>query len=60
MIAISRGWLKRIEVLTVTEKNDEATIKIELAEAQNGTGKLKVKAQGLAPVEKLTIDLSLN
>ncbi|HEY8782452.1 MAG TPA: DEAD/DEAH box helicase family protein [Mucilaginibacter sp.] len=38
-----QGLVKKIEVLTVTEKNDEATIKIELAEAQNGTGKLKVK-----------------
>jgi type III restriction enzyme len=38
-----QGLVKKIEVLTVTEKNDEATLKIELAEAQNGTGKLKVK-----------------
>jgi len=38
-----QGLVKKIEVLTVTEKNDEATVKIELAEAQNGTGKLKVK-----------------
>lgn len=38
-----QGLVKKIEVLTVTEKNDEATIKIELAEAQNGTGPLKVK-----------------
>ena len=38
-----QGLVKKIEVLTVTEKNDEATVKIELAEAQNGAGKLKVK-----------------
>jgi len=38
-----QGLVKKIEVLTVTEKNDEATIKIELADAQNGTGPLKVK-----------------
>jgi type III restriction enzyme len=37
------GLVKKIEVLTVTEKNDEATIKIELTEAQNGTSDLKVK-----------------
>jgi type III restriction enzyme len=38
-----QGLVKKIEVLTVTEKNDEATMKIELTEAQNGTGPLKVK-----------------
>ena len=37
------GLVKKIEVLTVTEKNDEATIKIELAETQNGTGEPKAK-----------------
>lgn len=30
-------------MLTVTEKNDEATIKIELAETQNGTSAPKAK-----------------
>lgn len=41
-----QGLVKKIEVLTVTEKNDEATIKIELAETQNGKGypKAKLKA----------------
>ncbi len=41
-----QGLVKKIEVLTVTEKNDEATIKIELAETQNGTSapKCKLKA----------------
>ncbi len=41
-----QGLVKKIEVLTVTEKNDEATIKIELAETQNGTSapKSKLKA----------------
>ncbi|MEI6410769.1 MAG: DEAD/DEAH box helicase family protein [Bacteroidota bacterium] len=38
-----QGLVKKIEVLTVTEKNDEATIKIELAETQNGTGAPKAK-----------------
>lgn len=38
-----QGLVKKIEVLTVTEKNDEATIKIELAETQNGTNALKSK-----------------
>lgn len=38
-----QGLVKKIEVLTVTEKNDEATIKIELAEIQNGSGAPKVK-----------------
>ena len=31
------GLVKKIEVLTVTEKNDEASLKIELAEVQNKT-----------------------
>ncbi len=41
-----QGLVKKIEVLTVTEKNDEATIKIELAATQNGTSapKCKLKA----------------
>jgi type III restriction enzyme len=41
-----QGIVKKIEVLTVTEKNDEATIKIELAETQNGvsTPKARLKA----------------
>ena len=38
-----QGLVKKIEVLTVTEKNDEATIKIELAETQNGKGAPKAK-----------------
>lgn len=41
-----QGLVKKIEVLTVTEKNDEATLKLELAETQNGKGnpKAKIKA----------------
>ena len=41
-----QGLVKKIEVLTVTEKNDEATLKIELTQTQNGTNlpKAKVKA----------------
>ena len=38
-----QGLVKKIEVLTVTEKNDEATIKIELTETQNGKGDPKAK-----------------
>lgn len=40
------GLVKKIEVLTVTEKNDEATLKLELSETQNGKGdpKAKIKA----------------
>ena len=40
------GLVKKIEVLTVTEKNDEATLKLELAETQNvkATIKAKIKA----------------
>lgn len=37
------GLVKKIEVLTVTEKNDEATLKIELSEIQIGKGDPKVK-----------------
>jgi len=33
-----KGLVKKIEVLTVSEKNDEATLKIEIAEIKNGTG----------------------
>jgi type III restriction enzyme len=41
-----QGLVKKIEVLTVTEKNDEATLKLELSETQNGKGdpKAKIKA----------------
>lgn len=38
-----QGLVKKIEVLTVTEKNDEATIKIELTETQNGKSDPKAK-----------------
>jgi type III restriction enzyme len=37
------GLVKKIEVLTVTEKNDEATLKIELSDIQFGKGDPKVK-----------------
>jgi len=41
-----QGLVKKIEVLTVTEKNDEATLKLELSDTQNGKGdpKAKIKA----------------
>lgn len=38
-----QGLVKKIEVLTVTEKNDEATLKLELSETQNSKGDLKAK-----------------
>jgi type III restriction enzyme len=38
-----QGLVKKIEVLTVIEKNDEATIKIELTQTQNGKGDPKAK-----------------
>jgi len=38
-----QGLVKKIEVLTVTEKNDEATIKIELTGIQNENGAPKAK-----------------
>lgn len=37
------GLVKKIEVLTVTEKNDEASLKIELTDIQIGKGDPKVK-----------------
>lgn len=36
--AYNTGMVKRIEVLTVAEKNDEATLKIELSEIQTKAG----------------------
>ncbi len=36
-----QGLVKKIEVLTVSEKNDEATLKIELVSIKNETGKPK-------------------
>lgn len=38
-----QGLVKKIEVLTVTEKNDEATIKIELTATDYGKGEPKAK-----------------
>ena len=38
-----QALVKKIEVLTVTEKNDEATLKLELSETQNGKGQIKAK-----------------
>lgn len=37
------GLVKKIEVLTVTEKNDEATLKLELSQVQNGKGTITAK-----------------
>ncbi len=41
-----QGLVKKIEVLTVTEKNDEASLKVELSAAEytKGTPKAKIKA----------------
>jgi type III restriction enzyme len=38
-----QNLVKKIEVLTVVEKNDEATLKIELSNVQNGKGDPKIK-----------------
>lgn len=38
-----QGLVKKIEVLTVTEKNDEATLKLELSETKNGKGPIQAK-----------------
>jgi len=39
----SQGLVKKIEVLTVTEKNDEATLKLELSEIKNGKSPIQAK-----------------
>jgi len=39
----SQGLVKKIEVLTVTEKNDEATLKLELSETKNGKSPIQAK-----------------
>jgi len=38
-----QGLVKKIEVLTVTEKNDEATLKLELSEIKNSTNPIQAK-----------------
>jgi len=38
-----QGLVKKIEVLTVTEKNDEATLKLELTETKNGKSPIQAK-----------------
>lgn len=38
-----QGLVKKIEVLTVTEKNDEATLKLELSEIKNVKNSIQVK-----------------
>jgi len=38
-----QGLVKKIEVLTVTEKNDEATLKLELTETKNGKTPIQAK-----------------
>ncbi|WP_445738030.1 restriction endonuclease [Mariniflexile sp.] len=38
-----QGLVKKIEVLTVTEKNDEATLKLELSETKNVKNAIQVK-----------------
>jgi type III restriction enzyme len=49
-----QNLVKKIEVLTVTEKNDEATAKIEIDSIQNGTGiKAKLKAWLLQAEDKI-------
>lgn len=38
-----QGLVKKIEVLTVTENNDEATLKLELSETKNGKNPIQAK-----------------
>ena len=38
-----QGLVKKIEVLTVTEKNDEASLKLELSEIKNGKTPIQAK-----------------
>ncbi|QMU63355.1 MAG: DEAD/DEAH box helicase [Flavobacteriaceae bacterium] len=38
-----KGLVKKIEVLTVTEKNDEATLKLELSETKNAKNPIQAK-----------------
>lgn len=38
-----QGLVKKIEILTVTEKNDEATLKLELTETKNGKNSIQAK-----------------
>lgn len=42
--AYAQNLVKKIEVLSVVETNDEATLKIELSEVKLGTGKAKTTA----------------
>ena len=51
-----QGLVKKIEVLTVTEKNDEATLKIEFSEVQNGKGDPKAKLKAWHQSAKGKID----
>jgi len=39
----SQGLVKKIDVLTVVEKNDEASLKVELVEAKNANGTFKAR-----------------
>jgi type III restriction enzyme len=49
--AYAQSLVKKIEVLSVVEKNDEATFKIELADVRLGSG----KNRNTAPQAKLTL-----
>jgi len=51
-----QGLVKKVEVLTVIEKNDEATLKLELIEAQHTKGKLKVKLKAWHQAKNGKID----
>ncbi|MDA3907164.1 MAG: DEAD/DEAH box helicase family protein [Bacteroidales bacterium] len=41
----TQGLVKKIEVLTVTEKNDEATLKLELTETKHGKNLIQAQNQ---------------
>ena len=49
--AYAQSLVKKIEVLSVVERNDEATLKIELADVQLGTG----RSASAAPKAKLKL-----
>ena len=53
------GLVKKIEVLTVTEKNDEATLKIEISEVQETRTEPKVKLKLWRCLEKNILPIKI-
>ena len=50
------GLVKKIEVLTVMEKNDEATLKLELSETKNGKSPIQAKIKAWHQMASGTIE----